>query len=148
MDVLVTWKLVVTYVTGKASQLFTSVLYNNYSPPPGFCFDVLCDDEPFIDDKHSPDYNVDKLVCFIYIIWKTKEGLVNIETFIYHVHLVVNKIQLLNQWTVMLQVSRFVDYVETQANFYSTNNILLTMGGDFTYQGAHIWYKNLDKLIR
>jgi lysosomal alpha-mannosidase len=48
----------------------------------------------------------------------------------------------------MLQVSRFVDYVETQANFYSTNKILLTMGGDFTYQAAHMWYKNLDKLIR
>ncbi|KDR11229.1 lysosomal alpha-mannosidase isoform X2 [Zootermopsis nevadensis] len=91
---------------GKAAQLFTSVLYNNYAPPPGFCFDVLCDDEPFIDDKHSPDYNVDTLV------------------------------------------SRFVDYVETQAIFYSTNNILLTMGGDFTYQEAHMWYKNLDKLIR
>jgi hypothetical protein len=57
-----------SYISGKAAQLFTSVLYNNYSPPPGFCFDVLCDDEPFIDDKHSPDYNVDKLVCLTFII--------------------------------------------------------------------------------
>jgi lysosomal alpha-mannosidase len=54
-------------VTGKAAQLFTSVLYNNYAPPPGFCFDVLCDDEPVIDDKHSPDYNVDKFVSLIYL---------------------------------------------------------------------------------
>lgn len=56
-------KTVFSYVSGKSAQLFTSVLYNNYAPPPGFCFDILCDDEPFIDDKHSPDYNVDKLVC-------------------------------------------------------------------------------------
>jgi lysosomal alpha-mannosidase len=48
----------------------------------------------------------------------------------------------------MLQVSKFVDYVKTQAKFYSTSNILLTMGGDFTYQEAHMWYQNLDKIIR
>jgi lysosomal alpha-mannosidase len=44
------------------SDLFTGVLYNNYGPPNGFCFDILCDDEPIIDDKHSPDYNVDRRV--------------------------------------------------------------------------------------
>jgi lysosomal alpha-mannosidase len=49
---------------GKPAELFTHVLFNHYSPPPGFCFDLLCDDEPFIDDKHSPDYNVDKRVSF------------------------------------------------------------------------------------
>jgi hypothetical protein len=65
----VTLKLL-SFFTGKAAELFTSVLYNNYSPPPGFCFDVLCDDEPIIDDKHSPDYNVDKLVCLIHMMWQ------------------------------------------------------------------------------
>lgn len=44
------------------TDLFTGVLYNNYGPPNGFCFDILCDDEPIIDDKHSPDYNVDRRV--------------------------------------------------------------------------------------
>jgi lysosomal alpha-mannosidase len=48
----------------------------------------------------------------------------------------------------MLQVKKFVDYVKTQAKFYSTSNVLLTMGGDFTYQEAHMWYQNLDKIIR
>ncbi|KAF7271106.1 hypothetical protein GWI33_015990 [Rhynchophorus ferrugineus] len=37
-------------------------MYNVYGPPPGFCFDILCDDEPFIDDKRSFEYNVDKRV--------------------------------------------------------------------------------------
>lgn len=44
------------------ADLFTGVLFNNYGPPNGFCFDILCDDEPIIDDKHSPDYNVDRRV--------------------------------------------------------------------------------------
>ncbi|XP_049857125.1 lysosomal alpha-mannosidase-like isoform X1 [Schistocerca gregaria] len=91
---------------GKTSELFTSVLFNTYSPPPGFCFDVLCADEPIIDDKDSPDYNVDE------------------------------------------RVSAFIKYAELQSQYYSSNNIVLTMGGDFTYQDAHMWYKNMDKIIR
>jgi hypothetical protein len=46
------------------SDLFTGVLFNNYGPPNGFCFDIVCDDEPIIDDKYSPDYNVDRRVSF------------------------------------------------------------------------------------
>ncbi|KAK7789693.1 hypothetical protein R5R35_011514 [Gryllus longicercus] len=91
---------------GKDAELFTHALYNHYSPPPGFCFDVLCDDEPIIDDKHSPDYNVDN------------------------------------------RVERFLAFVQNQTKRYVTKNIILTMGGDFTYQDAKMWYSNLDKMIR
>lgn len=38
-------------------------------------------------------------------------------------------------------------YVISQALSYRTNNVIVTMGGDFTYQDAVMWYKNLDKLI-
>lgn len=31
--------------------MFTGVLFNHYSAPPGFCFDTLCQDEPIIDGK-------------------------------------------------------------------------------------------------
>lgn len=48
--------------SGKRANLFTAAMYNTYSPPPGFCFDVLCADEPMIDDPDSPDYNIDKKV--------------------------------------------------------------------------------------
>lgn len=47
---------------GQKSDIFTGVLYNMYQPPPGFCFDILCSDDPIIDDKNSPEYNVDKKV--------------------------------------------------------------------------------------
>ncbi|XP_018301818.1 lysosomal alpha-mannosidase isoform X1 [Mycetomoellerius zeteki] len=47
---------------GKRANLFTTAMFNTYSPPPGFCFDVLCNDEPMIDDPDSPDYNIDRRV--------------------------------------------------------------------------------------
>lgn len=31
---------------------------------------------------------------------------------------------------------------------YATNNLLVTMGEDFQYQLADMWYTNLDKLIK
>ncbi|XP_077290663.1 lysosomal alpha-mannosidase-like [Arctopsyche grandis] len=91
---------------GAPSDLLTGVLFNHYSPPPGFCFDVLCSDDPIIDDVNSPDYNVDQMV------------------------------------------EKFLEFVKNQADSYKTNNIILTMGDDFYYQNALMWYKNMDKLIK
>lgn len=47
---------------GSKVDLFTGVLYSLYNPPPGFCFDILCPDAPIVDDKNSPEYNVDRKV--------------------------------------------------------------------------------------
>lgn len=47
---------------GNKADLFTGILYNTYSPPPGFCFDIFCDDDPIIDDPSSPEYNLDRKV--------------------------------------------------------------------------------------
>ncbi|XP_029036014.2 lysosomal alpha-mannosidase isoform X2 [Osmia bicornis bicornis] len=91
---------------GSRANLFTGVLYNTYMAPPGFCFDVLCNDDPIIDDPESPDYNV-------------KE-----------------------------RIDKFMQYSENQAKVLRTNNVILTMGGDFTYQQAEMYFFNLDKLIR
>ena len=44
-------------------SLFTGVLFNGYSPPEGFCFDLLCNDEPIKDDPDLEDYNVDRRVA-------------------------------------------------------------------------------------
>ncbi|XP_050536747.1 lysosomal alpha-mannosidase-like [Daktulosphaira vitifoliae] len=43
---------------GQSADLFTHALYNRYSSPNGYCFDVLCESDPIIDDKESPEYNV------------------------------------------------------------------------------------------
>ncbi|XP_049286781.1 lysosomal alpha-mannosidase-like isoform X4 [Anopheles funestus] len=90
----------------ESSELFTSGLYYIYAPPPGFCFDVLCNDDPIIDGPYSKDNNV-------------KE-----------------------------KVDLFLDTVHNMSRTFLTNNIILTMGEDFHYQDANMWFKNLDKLIR
>lgn len=38
-------------------------------------------------------------------------------------------------------------FVFPQAMVYKTNHIIMTMGSDFQYENANLWYKNLDKLI-
>ncbi|XP_017796881.1 PREDICTED: lysosomal alpha-mannosidase-like [Habropoda laboriosa] len=91
---------------GSRADLFTVALYNTYSPPPGFCYDMLCNDEPINDDPESPDYSV------------------------------TNK------------VKQLVEYAHRQAAAYQTNNVIFTMGEDFNYQQAEMWFTNLDRLIR
>uniref|UniRef100_A0A8C1EXB0 Lysosomal alpha-mannosidase n=1 Tax=Cyprinus carpio carpio TaxID=630221 RepID=A0A8C1EXB0_CYPCA len=34
------------------------------------------------------------------------------------------------------------------AGFYKANHIIMTMGSDFQYENANLWYKNMDKLIK
>ena len=45
-------------------------------------------------------------------------------------------------------VERFVQTTCKQASHYKTNHIILTMGSDFMYENANLWYTNLDKLIK
>uniref|UniRef100_A0A8D3DGP9 Alpha-mannosidase n=1 Tax=Scophthalmus maximus TaxID=52904 RepID=A0A8D3DGP9_SCOMX len=45
-------------------------------------------------------------------------------------------------------VMRFLAIAKSQATAYKTNHIIMTMGSDFQYENANLWYKNLDKLIR
>ncbi|XP_028998395.1 LOW QUALITY PROTEIN: lysosomal alpha-mannosidase [Betta splendens] len=44
-------------------------------------------------------------------------------------------------------VKRFLVIANSQAKVYKTNHIIMTMGSDFQYENANLWYKNLDKLI-
>ncbi|XP_045601316.2 lysosomal alpha-mannosidase isoform X1 [Procambarus clarkii] len=91
---------------GKSAWLFTGVLPNGYGPPSGFCFDILCNDDPIMDDRRLHDYNVNE------------------------------------------KVEDFLKAAQNQAEGYATDHIIMTMGEDFNYQSADMWYKNLDKLIR
>lgn len=47
------------YTGDKSTFMFTHVNYYHYSPPPGFCFDDVCRDEPIKDDPTLEDYNID-----------------------------------------------------------------------------------------
>ena len=52
-----------------------------------------------------------------------------------------------NDW-IALQIDEFLKFVNKQAKYYRTHEVILTMGGDFTYQYAEMYFKNMDKLIR
>ena len=45
-------------------------------------------------------------------------------------------------WSVPLSPWR-----RSQARRFRTNHIVMTMGSDFHYENAALWFKNLDKLI-
>lgn len=47
-----------------------------------------------------------------------------------------------------MQLGEYLAFVEKQANTSRTNHVIMTMGGDFTYMDAEIYYLNLDRLIR
>ncbi|XP_034262785.1 lysosomal alpha-mannosidase [Pantherophis guttatus] len=44
-------------------------------------------------------------------------------------------------------VAYFLGVAAAQAKHYRTNHIVMTMGSDFQYENALLWYKNMDKLI-
>ena len=48
----------------------------------------------------------------------------------------------------LMQVDDFVRYVTNMSQAYNTQNVIITMGEDFNYQLAQMWFKNLDKLIK
>lgn len=48
---------------------------------------------------------------------------------------------------VLLQVEAFAAFVRNQAQYYKTNNIIITMGDDFNYQDALTYFHNLDLVI-
>ena len=50
--------------SGEAADLFTSVLYDHYGNPDGFCYDYLCEFINLVDDKKSPEYNIDYTVRY------------------------------------------------------------------------------------
>ena len=44
-------------------DLFTGMFSGHYSNPSGFCFDIMCVDEPVIDNPKLQGYNVHEKVC-------------------------------------------------------------------------------------
>lgn len=47
-----------------------------------------------------------------------------------------------------LQAADFVKYLNNVFKVYTTDNVLITMGGDFTYQAGDYYFLNLDRLMR
>lgn len=45
-------------------------------------------------------------------------------------------------------VNYFLKLAYSQQQYYRTNHTVMTMGSDFQYENANMWFKNMDKLIR
>ncbi|XP_072346983.1 lysosomal alpha-mannosidase [Scyliorhinus torazame] len=54
----------------------------------------------------------------------------------------------MDEYNVDQIVSYFIQTAHQQAKHYRANHIIMTMGSDFHFQNADMWYKNLDKLIK
>ena len=90
---------------GKESDIFTGVLYYHYSPPPGMCFDISCEDDLVVDNEALFTYNLE------------------------------------------YKLQQFIEDAKNQNQYYRTKNVMFTMGSDFQWEDAHIWYDSLDKII-
>ncbi|XP_025771568.1 lysosomal alpha-mannosidase [Puma concolor] len=82
------------------------VLPNIYNPPEKLCWDTLCADKPFVEDRRSPEYNAEELVNY------------------------------------------FLQLATAQGQHFRTNHTIMTMGSDFQYENANMWFRNLDRLIQ
>ena len=57
------------------NKLFTSILYDIYDPPSGFCWDASYTDEPLMDNVYLHDYNIDtRSMDFVTFARKQKES--------------------------------------------------------------------------
>lgn len=54
----------------------------------------------------------------------------------------------LNNILFLWKVENFANHVKRYASAFKTNNIMMTMGGDFSYSVASSWFRNMDKLIK
>jgi len=54
----------------------------------------------------------------------------------------------LEDYNVDQKVDDFLAYTLDQQTKYRTSSLIMTMGSDFQYSNAHMWFKNLDKTIK
>ena len=52
----------------------------------------------------------------------------------------------LEDYNVDQKVDDFIKYTHEQQDQYKTSNLIMTMGSDFQYSNAHMWYKVKSKL--
>ncbi|CAO2610985.1 Lysosomal alpha-mannosidase [Lemmus lemmus] len=52
------------------------------------------------------------------------------------------------EFNAVTLVNYFLKLAYSQQQYYRTNHTVMTMGSDFQYENANMWFKNMDKLIR
>ncbi|GIY01661.1 lysosomal alpha-mannosidase, partial [Caerostris darwini] len=129
---------------GAKGDLFTGALPNSYSPPAGFCFDILCNDAPIMDDPGLKDYNVEQRISEFINIAENQAKLYATN------HIVMtmgNDFNYQNAATWFKNLDKLIKYVnEKQSNgsrvnvFYSTPSCYLQA----LNQANQTWTAKLD----
>ncbi|KAK0401146.1 hypothetical protein QR680_015614 [Steinernema hermaphroditum] len=102
--------------------ILTGAFHHHYSPPPGFCFDRVCVDDPIMDNKELEGYNVDEKVG------RFVDYVQNERTMQRHNHIMLlmgDDFQYTNANTWYSNLDKLIKYVNEKANktvkvFYST----------------------------
>ncbi|XP_061174982.1 lysosomal alpha-mannosidase-like [Saccostrea echinata] len=129
---------------GKTSELFTGVLYNHYVPPPGFCFDELCNDEPIMDDERMHDVNIQSRVQdFIKVVKDQAQH--------FHSNNIMmtmgSDFQYSNAHTWYKNLDKLIKYVNQQQSNGSDINLLYSTPSCYLYNLNHlnqVWNSTKD----
>lgn len=54
----------------------------------------------------------------------------------------------MEEYNIVSRSEDFVNYFKSMALHFRSTNLMHTMGEDFHYANARMWYKNIDKLIK
>ncbi|KAK0403102.1 hypothetical protein QR680_016716 [Steinernema hermaphroditum] len=136
------------FVWDSSDDLKTTILtgaffQDNYGPPPGFCFDRFCGDDPIMDNEELEGYNVDqKVQMFVEHIKKQRSAQ-------RHNHIMLlmgSDFQYSNANTWYTNLDKLIKYVNEKANgtvkvFYSTPSCYVDA---LTGSGVHVEKKSDD----
>jgi hypothetical protein len=50
-------------------------------------------------------------------------------------------------YNIVEKSTAFVNYFKSMSLHFRTKNLMHTMGEDFQYANARMWFKNMDKLV-
>ena len=108
------------------STIFTGVFDAHYSNPTGFCFDIICEDEPVNDDPRLEEFNVEERVA-------------EFESYIL-AHLPYYK----DQEHLMLTMGDDFHYQNARMNFKNLDKLILHMNERTEDTGIHLLYSTPD----
>ena len=108
------------------STIFTGVFDKHYSNPDGFCFDIICEDEPINDDPRLEEFNVDRRMA-------------EFESYVLD-HLRYYK----DQEHIMFTMGDDFQYQNARMNYKNIDKIIKHMNAKTEETGIHLLYSTPD----
>ena len=112
------------------STIFTGVFDEHYSNPKGFCWDILCQDDPINDDPRLEEYNLDY----------------TLNSFERYVRDHVKNYQ--DQGHIMFTMGDDFQYQNARMNFKNMDKLIKHMNEKSDETGIHLLYSTPDCYLR